>query len=54
MLTRKTSLRYKDFDYSKEGAYFITICTLNKECLLGRIINKEIHLNNAGRNQTNF
>lgn len=33
------SLRLRDYDYSQSGAYFITICTKNKECLLGEIIN---------------
>ena len=26
--------RLKDYDYSKPGAYFITICTQNRKCLL--------------------
>ena len=27
------SIRLKNYDYTKEGSYFITICTENKECL---------------------
>ncbi len=38
------SLRLRDYDYSKSGAYFITICTKNKECLLGEIIDDNISL----------
>lgn len=54
MQTRKNSLRYIDFDYSKEGAYFITICTLNKECTLGKVVNKKMYLNAAGKIADNF
>jgi REP element-mobilizing transposase RayT len=35
----RRSIRLKNYDYSQEGAYFITICTQNRECLFG-----EIHL----------
>ncbi len=34
--TRK-NYRLKQFDYSSEGAYFITICTKNRECILSEI-----------------
>jgi len=30
------SLRLKDFDYSKAGAYFVTICTKIGNAYLGR------------------
>ena len=35
--TRKR-LRLKDFDYNTPGAYFITICTYNRKCLLSHIV----------------
>ena len=31
------SIRLKDFDYSSEGAYFVTICTENRECTLASV-----------------
>lgn len=37
-LPKRKSPRLKDFDYSSSGAYFITICTQNKACLLSRIV----------------
>ena len=37
-LPTRNSIRFKDYDYSQNGAYFITICTHNKECLLGEIV----------------
>jgi hypothetical protein len=31
----RRSIRLKDYDYSQPGAYFVTICTQNQECLFG-------------------
>lgn len=45
----RKSIRLKGYDYSKEGLYFITICTQNRECLFGEIINGKMILNNAGK-----
>jgi putative transposase len=45
----RKSVRMKDFDYSQAGAYFVTICTQNKECLFGEIVKGEMVLNDAGR-----
>jgi REP element-mobilizing transposase RayT len=46
---RRRSLRLEGFDYSKEGAYFVTICTRNRECLFGDVVNGKMCLNEAGR-----
>ena len=46
---RRRPLRLKDYDYRQEGAYFITICTHNRKCLLAEIIDHELRLNNWGR-----
>ena len=43
------SIRLKDYDYSQSGAYFVTICTQNGECLLGEIMDGEMHLSSAGQ-----
>ena len=45
----RRSIRVKGYDYSQAGAYFITICTKNRESLLGEIIDNEIVLNDIGR-----
>ena len=37
-LPKRKPTRLKDYDYSSEGAYFITICTHNKKHLLGKIV----------------
>lgn len=36
------SNRLNGYDYSSEGAYFVTICTENKEHRLGEFINEEL------------
>ena len=37
-LPKRKSTRLKGYNYSESGAYFITICTKNKEYLLGQIV----------------
>ncbi len=44
----RRSIRLKEYDYSQAGAYSITICTQNRECLFGEIVNGEMRLNDAG------
>lgn len=44
----RKSIRLKGYDYSREGMYFITICTQNREALFGEIIDDKMVLNVAG------
>ena len=44
----RKQLRLPDFDYSMPGAYFVTICTQNKQCLFGAIKNGKMKLNPNG------
>ena len=37
-LPQRKRLRLKYFDYSTPGAYFITICTQNRKCMLSHIV----------------
>jgi putative transposase len=48
-LHHRRSLRLKEYDYSQEGAYFITICTQNRECTFGDVLDWEMVLNDSGR-----
>jgi len=41
--------RLKNFDYTTDGAYFITICTANRENIFGEIQNNKMVLNDLGR-----
>ncbi|MEZ4672356.1 MAG: hypothetical protein R3E39_31000 [Anaerolineae bacterium] len=43
----RKSPRLKGYDYSQNGAYFVTICTQNRECLFGQVVDGEMHLNDA-------
>ncbi len=45
----RRSIRLKEYDYSQPGVYFITICTHNRECLLGEIKNDKVELYVAGQ-----
>jgi len=45
---RRKSIRLKGYDYSKNGAYFITICIYNSECLLGKVVDGEMILSEYG------
>jgi len=45
----RRSIRLQDYDYSSEGAYFVTMCTQNRECLFGEIVNGEMILNEYGK-----
>jgi REP element-mobilizing transposase RayT len=44
----RRSIRLRDYDYSSAGAYFVTICTSGRECLLADVVDGEIRLNDAG------
>ncbi len=45
----RRSIRLQDYDYSQAGAYFITICVQNRECLFGEITNRAMKMNDIGR-----
>ena len=36
-LPKRKPTRLKEYDYSSPGAYFITICTKDRKCLLSEI-----------------
>jgi putative transposase len=37
----RRSIRLKGYDYSQNGAYFITVCSWNRECIFGEISKKK-------------
>lgn len=45
---RRRSIRLQNYDYASEGAYFITICTHKKECILGEVVEGEARLSDIG------
>ena len=46
----RRSVRLCKYDYSQAGLYFITMCTANRKCLFGDIVDGKMSLNNAGQN----
>ena len=44
----RRSIRLPAYDYTQPGAYFVTICSQNRECLFGDVINEEMILNQRG------
>ncbi|QSV53285.1 MAG: hypothetical protein HEP80_04515 [Dolichospermum sp. UKL201] len=44
----RRSIRLKVYDYTQQGAYFVTICTHQRNCLFGEIVDGEIKLNTNG------
>jgi REP element-mobilizing transposase RayT len=45
----RRSIRLKGYDYTSQGAYFITIVAQSRKCLFGEIIEGEMILNEAGQ-----
>jgi REP element-mobilizing transposase RayT len=44
----RRSIRLQDYDYSQPGAYFVTICALDRECLFGDVRCGKMALNELG------
>jgi len=45
----RRSIRLKEYDYSLDGMYFVTICVQDKQCLFGKIVDNEMILNKNGQ-----
>jgi alcohol dehydrogenase, propanol-preferring len=45
---RRRSIRLRGHDYSSPGAYFITVCTHSRECVLSKIKDNRVLLTNIG------
>jgi hypothetical protein len=41
-------IRLRNNDYSQPGAYFVTICTYQKQSWFGKIKNGQMYLNQLG------
>jgi len=44
----RRSIRLQGFDYSSEGAYYVTIVVQGRDCLFGEIVKGEMRLNGYG------
>ncbi|MEA5417544.1 transposase [Synechococcus sp. BA-132 BA5] len=45
----RRSIRLQGYDYSQSGAYFVTICTFQRQHLFGEVNNGEMQLNVTGQ-----
>ncbi|MEK7473817.1 MAG: transposase, partial [Patescibacteria group bacterium] len=43
------SIRLPGYDYASSGAYFVTICAYERECLFGETVNGEMRVDEIGR-----
>lgn len=39
----------RGYDYAQAGAYFVTVCAWNKECLFGDVVDGKMRLNEYGQ-----
>jgi putative transposase len=46
---RRRSIRLPGYDYASPGAYLVTVCAYNGECLFGDIVDDEMQLNRRGQ-----
>jgi putative transposase len=44
----RRSIRLPGYDYSQSGAYFVTICAYQRQCLFGDVVDGQIILNQYG------
>jgi putative transposase len=49
IIRRRKSIRLKEYDYSQPGEYFITICTYDKKCVFGEVVEEKIRLSSIGK-----
>jgi putative transposase len=45
----RKSIRLKNYDYAANGYYFVTICTHEKQCFFGDVINGKMYLSAVGK-----
>jgi REP element-mobilizing transposase RayT len=45
----RRSIRLKGYDYTQAGAYFVTICTQDRACLFGDVVDGQMRVNECGQ-----
>lgn len=48
-MPRRKQIRIPGYDYTRSGAYFVTICTQMKRQIFGDIVDGEMNLNHCGQ-----
>jgi putative transposase len=49
----RRSIRLKGYDYTRDGAYFVTVCTQSRAHVFGTVVDGEMHTNACGREVAN-
>jgi REP element-mobilizing transposase RayT len=49
MSGNRRSIRLKDYDYARKGAYYVTVCLNDRKCIFGDVRNGEMVLNECGK-----
>ncbi|WP_429885137.1 transposase [Geoalkalibacter halelectricus] len=44
----RKSMRLRNFDYAGASAYFVTVCTWQRACLFGEVVDGNVRLNELG------
>ena len=44
----RRSIRLRGYDYAQAGAYFVTVCVQNRECLFGEVADGAVPLDRCG------
>ncbi|MCL5957697.1 MAG: transposase [Chloroflexi bacterium] len=42
------AIRLNDYDYTEAGVYFVTVCTYDRQCLFGEVVDDKMELNELG------
>ena len=45
----RQTIRLKNYNYAANGYYFVTICTHEKQCYFGDVVDGEMHLSQIGK-----
>ena len=45
----RRSIRLTGHDYSQSGLYFITLCTVDRTCMFGNVVEGKMQLNDIGQ-----
>ncbi len=50
----RRTIRLKEYDYSRAGVYFVTVCTQDRKCFLGNVGNGTVELSHIGKTAHEF
>jgi REP element-mobilizing transposase RayT len=48
-IKQRRSIRLQGYDYTKAGAYFVTVCTIDRQCIFGEICDNDVVLSHLGK-----